>query len=511
MGFLSCNAETSIATCDSSYNWNLLKTSKNPAAPIKKPIIEFPYSDLYSSTDGFSQSHLLGKGSHGSVYKAHLNFNHRNLIAAVKKTKQTEPAAAATNSPAENEIEILSRVIHNRVVNILGYSVDPNKHKLIVVEYMPNGSLFDLLHSATGSPGWSKRIRFALQIAKAVDFLHSSNPPVIHRDIKSSNILIDAKLNARLSDFGLALRGHVEDVRVKCTPPAGTLGYLDPGYLAPGDLTTKSDVFSFGILLLEIISGRNAIDVNYSPPSVVDWAVPIIRSGDFAGICDPRLGPPVEEEAMWQLAVLAARCVKSTAAKRPTMAEVVESLKSVYKRINSPIWNNLGRRVDCVRDSTRVVRYEQLDESTEMMKTVRVGSSSSSNRRNRKVSNVASSEVGNDLIGGKNSDRVGRSKSIGSFREIESGSLDSNTINATVVGPRRRGGLAVKMPTVRLSKSRSMGMLQSSRMLTNQSINNTISIVGKLVKTPNGKELGEESKLLVDLGKDIQPLDLEES
>lgn len=512
MGFLSsCNAESAISTCD-SYNCNLVKTSKkNPS--FQNPI-DFSYSDLHASTDGFSQSHLLGKGSHGSVYRAHLKLNRRNLVAAVKKTKLTEPPTAG-GTPADNEIEILSRVNHGRLVNLLGYSVDPNRNKLIVVEYMPNGSLYDLLHHSSGKPpGWCRRLRFALQIAKAVHFLHSSNPPVIHRDIKSSNILIDAHFNARLSDFGLALRGHVEDVRVSCTPPAGTLGYLDPGYLAPADLSTKSDVFSFGILLLEMISGRNAIDVNYSPPSVVDWAVPTIRSGDYAGICDPRIGSPDDETAMLQLAVLAARCVKSSTAKRPTMGEVVGSLKAVYRRIKNPIWNNIGRRVDCVRDSTRVVRYEPLDESTEMTKTHRVGIGS--NRRNRKKSSVASVELGSDLIGGKFLDRVGRSRSIGSFSEIiECGSSsDFNAHNVVGIGgTRRRVGYAVKMPTVKLSKSRSTGMLQSSRMLNNNNNNNnnstTIStannnnngVVTKLVKTPNGKEL-EVSKLLVDIRKE---------
>lgn len=366
-----------------------------------------------------------------------------------------------------------------------------------MVEYMPNGSLFDLLHGSARPPGWTRRVRFALQVAKAVHFLHSSNPPVIHRDVKSSNVLIDVNLNARLGDFGLALRGHVEDVRVQCTPPAGTLGYLDPGYLAPGDLSTKSDVFSFGILLLEIISGRNAIDVNFSPPSVVNWALPAIRSGDFTSICDPRIGPPEDEVALLQLALLAAKCVRSAAAKRPTMAEAVECLKHVYKRVKNPIWNNLGRRVDCLRDSS--TKYEPLDdESGESIKTVKVGI-----RRNRKVSNVGSVEEGKrDLTGGKAGDRIGRSRSIGSFREIEFGTLDLSSSNVVV---RRRGGLGVKMRAVRLRKSRSMGMLQSrsSAILVVNNGNNNKEVKVKFVRTPNGREL-EESKLLVDLGKETQ-------
>ncbi|CAN4122361.1 unnamed protein product [Withania somnifera] len=478
MGYLSCNAESAIATCD-SYNWNLTKNRKKPFK-----VTEFSYSDLHSATNAFSKDNLLGKGSHGYVYKAHLH--QYKLIAGVKKSK-------CNNSPAENEIEILSRLHHPRLVNLLGYAIDSNQNKLIVVEFMPNGSLYELLHCSSKPPNWIKRVRFALQIARAVHFLHSSNPPVIHRDIKSSNILIDGSFNARLGDFGLSLRGHVEDVVVKSTPPAGTLGYLDPAYLAPGDLSTKSDVFSFGILLLEIITGRNAIDVNYSPPSVVDWALPLIKSGDYTEICDPRVGSTEDEGALRQLAVVAAHCVRKTAAKRPAMTEVVECLKLVYKRMSSPIWNNIRRRV---RESRRVVKYEPLDESMEVVKISRIGS-----RRNRKkVSNVTTAELSSAVIGQEIRKPVLRSKSIGSIDEIASEPFDlvNNNNNQTV---RRKGGLAVKMPTVRLSKSRSMGMIQSDTRLMNKNISN--GVVVKFVRKPNGKEL-EESKLLVHVGKEIQ-------
>lgn len=490
MGYLSCNAESAIATCD-SYNFNFKKNHTH-YKPFK--IREFSYSDLHSATNAFSQDNLLGKGSHGYVYRAHLHQCKLN-VAAVKRGKLNEPRSSCSNSPADNEIEILSRVQHPRLVNLLGYAVDSNQNKLIVVEFMPNGSLYELLHCDSKPPNWTCRVRFALQIARGVHFLHSSNPPVIHRDIKSSNILIDGNFSARLGDFGLSLRGHVEDVVVKSTPPAGTLGYLDPAYLAPGDLSTKSDVFSFGILLLEIISGRNAIDVNYSPPSVVDWAVPLIKSGEYTEIYDPRISSPENDGALRQLAVVAVRCVRKTAAKRPSMAEVVEWLKLVYKRMRSPIWNTIGRRVGRVRESTRVVKYEPLDDSMEIIKISRIGS-----RRNRKISNVASAELGSAVIGGNNRNEeikpVIKSKSIGSLCEIASEPFDlSNHNNQTV---RRKGGLAVKMPTVRLSKSRSMGMIQSSPRLMNK--NNSNGVVVKFVKKPNGKEL-EESKLLVDVGK----------
>ncbi|THG10790.1 hypothetical protein TEA_010698 [Camellia sinensis var. sinensis] len=459
MGYLSCNAESAISVCD-PHNWDLPR--KHKSNNLHKPntksfqIREFSHSDLFSATNSFSVDTFLGKGSHGSVYKASLDDG--ELIAAVKKTTTTSSETNCTTSPAENEIEILSRVRSPRLTARLEET----------------------------SP-----VRFA----DSEGDLHLSNPPVIHRDIKSSNVLIDDEWKARLGDFGLALRGHVEDVRVKCTPPAGTLGYLDPGYLAPGDLSTKSDVFSFGILLLEIISGRNAIDMNYSPPSVVDWAAPLIRGGDYAGICDPRIGPPEDAAAMRQLAVLAARCVRSTAEKRPEMSDAVDCLRAVNKRVSSPIWNNLGRRVgQRVCNSSQSIKYEPLDDSMEICK----GSSRVGSRKNRKVSSVTGVESGKEVIviGSSKNDRVARSKSVGSVHEMKLGPLDTNLGGNQVGLIRRRAGLAVKMPMVRLSKSRSMGMLQSSRLVNN----NGGGFVVQLVRNPNCGEL-ESSKLLINLEK----------
>ncbi|XP_073030498.1 serine/threonine-protein kinase-like protein At3g51990 [Primulina eburnea] len=452
MGYLSCNAESAIATCD-SYNWELL--TKRPikdhgTRPFK--ILEFDFSVLHSATDGFSPGNLLGKGSHGAVYKARIH--QIKAVAAVKRTKQTHNSAFGnSNSTTDTELEILSRIYHPRLVNLLGFSSDPNQRKMIVVEYMPNGSLYDLLHRSGKPPGWVKRTRFALQVARAVQFLHASNPPIIHRDIKSSNILIDANFSSRLSDFGLSLRGHEEDVKVKCAPPAGTLGYLDPEYLAPGDLSTKSDVFSFGILMLEIITGRNAIDVNYSPPSVENWAVPAIKVGDFTGICDLRIGPPRDWEALRRMAVLAARCVRSTAGKRPGMAEVVECLKIVHQKMKarSPICVKLGYLVG---EDTPAGKYEPLDESMEMASNCRTGS-----RRNWKKSSVSGAQLRHYAIG----DRVERSKSIGTASEVKY--LPPDESDDHIIG--RRVRLSVKILTVRLSKSTSVGILQGKKLVRN--------------------------------------------
>ncbi|KAG4194081.1 hypothetical protein ERO13_A06G032644v2 [Gossypium hirsutum] len=489
MGYLSCNEESTIKVCD-PCNWDYYRKKPKRNKPRRTRndagIRQFLYTDLLTATNGFSSDSFLGKGSHGSVYKAVLEDG--KLITAVKKTSKN------CNSPADNEIEILSRVYHPRLVNLIGYCSDSLcKNKLIVVEYMPNGSLYDLLHSSSCKPpGWSSRVRFALQVAKAVQTLHSGNPPVIHRDIKSSNVLIDQRWNARLGDFGLALIGHVEDVRIKCTPPAGTLGYLDPSYLAPSDVSTKSDVFSYGILLLEIISGRHAIDLKYSPPSVVDWAVPLIKGGDFAAICDGRVGPPVGEEVIRSLAVLAARCVRSAAEKRPGMEEVVECLTVVSKRVHAgPVWSNLRRCVRCVH-KPMAINHPVFEGSEEAARSSRCGS----RRNSRKVTSVADRGCEANVIG----EGVVRSKSIGSLTEAVAASMmkvgpteiDMDGEHVALVRKR-----PAKTPTVKLSKSRSMGVLQSPRLMNL----NGKQYVFEIGKRRNSSEF-DISKLVINFDDD---------
>ncbi|XP_043710165.1 serine/threonine-protein kinase-like protein At3g51990 [Telopea speciosissima] len=462
MGYrLSCKAESAIAVCD-PYNWDRKKKKKQQQRHRSNNVRKFSYAELESATGGFSSSSFLGKGSHGTVYRAVIDGG--NLIAAVKKTRTAATAFVqddnANNSPADNEIEILSRIRSHRFVNLLGYCLDPKeKKKLLVVELMPNGSLYDLLHSTSlRPPGWSKRIRLALQTAKAVETLHSSNPPVIHRDIKSSNVLLDGNWNARLGDFGLALRGHVEDVRIRCTPPAGTLGYLDPGYITPENLSSKSDVFSFGILLLEIISGRNAIDMNYSPSSVVDWALPLIRKGKFTSLYDPRIGPPEEPSVVMDLALLASRCVASDVEKRPAMAEVVGCLRLACKRVNSisPIWRNIRRLMVKPSLSMGAQVFDVEVELDDVAKSSRHGSRNSSLMRSRRVSSVQPSMDFVIELSGPVRKRACRSKSIGSATERKMGSNGNFSVNQQLALVRRRSGFVLRMPYVRLNKSKSM-------------------------------------------------------
>ncbi|XP_047046115.1 serine/threonine-protein kinase-like protein At3g51990 [Lolium rigidum] len=352
MGYLSCRADSSAATCRSITAISPLPIISRRSAgaraaalsPAPPEIERFSYADLEAATSHFADAALLGRGSHGAVYKAVLPSGRAVAV------KRPSPRRAEV----DNEIRILSSLRGPRLVNLLGYS-DPGPNdprarpRLLVVEYMPNGTLYDLLHPSSPSPssrrppGWPRRLRLALQTARALRALHhDADPAVIHRDVKSANVLLDANLDAHLGDFGLALRIPKSGItNAAPTPaPAGTLGYLDPAYVTPESLSTKTDVFSFGILLLEIISGRKAIDVQYSPPSVVEWAVPLLRKGKVASLFDPRVAPPRDPVARRDLAVLAASCVRSNRDRRPSMSDIVDRLSVLSKAVSAKAWKN---------------------------------------------------------------------------------------------------------------------------------------------------------------------------
>ncbi|KAK8940517.1 Serine/threonine-protein kinase-like protein [Platanthera zijinensis] len=281
----------------------------------------FTREELESATSGFSAAALLGRGSHGSVFLA--SFDNGSLLAAAK--------LPTPQSFASNEIAVLSSLPQSPfLVNIIGRVAETSAagEHISITEFMPGGSLYELIHPSFPGPppNFRLRLRVALRAAEALASIHALQPPVLHRDIKPSNILLDAGGHARLTDFGLAVRGLPSEAF-----PAGTMGYLDPAYVSPGDLSVKTDVYSFGVVLLELISGRRAIDVEYSPASVVKWSAGLVAAGKFDELWDPRGGGPgcaAEELAALGVVLVAARCVGAVPEGRPAMDEVVRSLRS---------------------------------------------------------------------------------------------------------------------------------------------------------------------------------------
>lgn len=309
---------------------------------------EFDYEELRRATQGFSSSHVIGKGSHGCVYKGVLECGQ---VVAIKRSS-VGLQNLEDNSKLENEVGILSSLPKTQnVVSLLGTSRHNdssttnnsvntkneyiNKGEVVLVmEFMPHGSLQDLLHANPLPPmlfSWSKRAQIALQIAKGLQFLHSMKPKLIHRDIKSANILFDKDWNAKLADFGLAVR--LNDRVNSVSRPAGTIGYLDPCYITPCMLSTKSDVFSFGVVLLEIISGQKVIDASRNSTSIIGWALPLIKQRKFEYVFDQRVTMPIfMEGTIKQLLNIAACCVSCVVDDRPTIDKIVNQVENLYVR-----------------------------------------------------------------------------------------------------------------------------------------------------------------------------------
>ncbi|KAJ8434753.1 hypothetical protein Cgig2_019678 [Carnegiea gigantea] len=288
---------------------------------------EFDYEQLKKATQGFCPSKIVGKGSHGCVYKGVLGDG---KVVAIKKLS-TGLSNLQDNSKLENEASILSSLPKmTNLVSLLG-STHPDlvtNSMVLVMEFMPNGSLHDSLH-ANSPPtmllSWSRRVKIAVQLAKSLEFLHSLKPKVVHRDVKSANVLFDKDCNAKLGDFGLAVRlkeGDANLVDSVCRP-AGTIGYMDPCYTTPCMLSTRNDVFSFGVMLLEIISGQKVIDASRSKTYIVDWVLPLIENRKFELIFDPRVTIPASMEGtVRKLLAIAVRCIGDNC-NRPTMNEIV--------------------------------------------------------------------------------------------------------------------------------------------------------------------------------------------
>ncbi|KAE9586027.1 putative protein kinase RLK-Pelle-PERK-1 family [Lupinus albus] len=286
----------------------------------------FSYEELMCATDGFSDANLLGSGGFGYV--------HRGLLANGKEVavKQLKAGSRQGEREFQAELEIISRVHHKHLVSLVGYCITGTQ-RLLVYEFIPNNTLEFHLHGK-GRPtmDWITRLRIALGSAKGLAYLHEDcHPKIIHRDIKAANILLDFKFEAKVADFGLA-KIYSESNTPVSTRVMGTFGYLAPEYASSGKLTDKSDVFSYGIMLLELITGKRPVDKNYSfTDSLVDWARPLLTrslaENNFASLVDPRLQNEFDRHEMARMVACAAACICHSAKRRPRMSQVVRALE----------------------------------------------------------------------------------------------------------------------------------------------------------------------------------------
>ncbi|KAJ9540677.1 hypothetical protein OSB04_027183 [Centaurea solstitialis] len=291
----------------------------------------FTYEELAEATDGFSGSNLLGEGGFGCVYKGFLADGREVAV------KQLKIGGSQGEREFKAEVEIISRVHHRHLVSLVGYCISDHE-RLLVYQYVSNNTLHYHLHGE-GRPvmDWATRIRVAAGAARGLAYLHEDcHPRIIHRDIKSSNILLDDNFDAQVADFGLAKLAMDLDTHVT-TRVMGTFGYMAPEYASSGKLTEKSDVFSFGVVVLELITGRKPVDASQplGDESLVEWARPLLNqaleSQEFDGLVDPRLEKNYVQVEMFRMIEAAAACIRHLAPKRPRMSQVVRALDSIVE------------------------------------------------------------------------------------------------------------------------------------------------------------------------------------
>ncbi|WOL11134.1 proline-rich receptor-like protein kinase PERK2 [Canna indica] len=305
---------------------NLLASPGAALAFANLAKINFTYEQLASVTDGFSYANLLGKGGFGHVYKGTADGKEiaiKKLIAGGGQGEQEFQA----------EVEKLSRVHHKHLVSLVGYCISGSE-RILVYEYLPNKTLQFHLHGKD-QPAlqWSTRFKIVVGSAKGLAYLHEDcRPKVIHRDIKAANILLNSNFEAKASDFGLAKFQSESDTHVS-TRVVGTFGYLAPEYATSGRLTDKSDIFSFGVVLLELITGRRPIfsDQSYMDETLVVWARPLLaqaaENGKYETLVDARLEMNYNPNEMVRMIACAAACIRQSAKLRPCMSQVVRFLE----------------------------------------------------------------------------------------------------------------------------------------------------------------------------------------
>ncbi|EOA29867.1 hypothetical protein CARUB_v10012964mg [Capsella rubella] len=287
----------------------------------------YKYSEVVRLTNNFER--VLGQGGFGKVYHGVLNDDQ----VAVKILSES---SAQGYKEFRAEVELLLRVHHKNLTALVGYCNEGKKMALIY-EFMANGTLGDYLSGKKSHVlSWEERLQISLDAAQGLEYLHNGcKPPIVQRDVKPANILINEKLQAKIADFGLsrsvALDGNNQDT----TAVAGTIGYLDPEYHSTQKLSEKSDVYSFGVVLLEVVTGQPVIARSRTTAEnihITDRVESLLSTGDIRGILDPKLGERFDAGSAWKITEVAMACASPSSKNRPTMSQVVAELKKSVSR-----------------------------------------------------------------------------------------------------------------------------------------------------------------------------------
>ncbi|KAL2333489.1 hypothetical protein Fmac_014702 [Flemingia macrophylla] len=311
----------------SSHNRLTDLTSQGSPLPNINLGLRIPLIELQSATKNFHASQIIGKGSFGNVYKGVLR---NGMIVAVKRSQPGSGDSGQGLLEFQTEIMVLSKIHHKHLVSLIGYC-DERFEMILVYEYMEKGTLRDHLYNTTfPSLSGEQRIAICVGAAKGLHYLHKGAVGgIIHRDVKSTNILLDENHVAKVSDFGISRTGPLEHQSHVSTTVKGTLGYLDPEYLRRRKLTEKSDVYSFGIVLLEVLCARPVIDSSLprEQRNLAEWGLLCKNKGILEGIIDPSIKDQIDQNSLRKFSETVEKCLQEDGTDRPTMGDVLWDLE----------------------------------------------------------------------------------------------------------------------------------------------------------------------------------------
>ncbi|KAG0569894.1 hypothetical protein KC19_6G123800 [Ceratodon purpureus] len=320
---------------DGRFDPALIADVSDPNWQAPPGVQRFKLSELSNATGGFDKAHEIGVGGFGKVFIG--NFKDGRTLAI----KRASGLVSSNQGLAEfrNEVLLLSRLHHRNLVRLEGFC-DESGLQILVYEFVRQGNLHAHLFRPKGSGrylNWYNRLEIAVGVANGLDYLHTfADPPVIHRDVKPSNILLDDNLSAKVADFGIS-RATDEFATHVSTKPAGTAGYFDPQYFIRRQLTTASDVYGYGVVLLELVTGQRAIDHGRTEEfNLVEWARPRYRSGGIEAIVDPKLGDTYPKDVFSDMAELAMECALFNKDDRPSMKAVLNILEPQLHNCQPP-------------------------------------------------------------------------------------------------------------------------------------------------------------------------------
>ncbi|XXG57224.1 hypothetical protein AAC387_Pa03g4437 [Persea americana] len=321
---------------------------------------QFTYAQVVSITNNFEKS--IGRGEFGTVY--HGQMTNGTQVAVKMLFLRSNKTPCQGSNEFENEVQLLTRVHHRNLVSFIGYCQEDGNMALIY-EYMTQGNLgshLSVTDNYSNALSWDRRLHIALDVAQGLEYLHDDcKPAVIHRDVKTANILLNERLEANIGDFGL-FRDFNDEFTHVSTVVKGTFGYLDPEYCNSNNLTEKSDVYSFGVVLLQLFTGKPAIVqiTNSERISLIDWAIPTVVGGDIRDVIDPKLEGNYNIKSIQKVAEIARACTSPKSIDRPHMRDVVVELKEYI--INEKALESAAERGECmdsgpVQTSSEIFSY----------------------------------------------------------------------------------------------------------------------------------------------------------